>query len=80
MKRYRFTMGDSTTGAVGFAITAEGETKEEALNFLRYTLAEARDGIPVRLDIPVLSHGVLFLNTDRITVDDIEEVEEEDSR
>lgn len=80
MKRYRFSVGDSNTVAVGFAITVEGETKEEALNFLRYTLAEGRDGITVRLDIPVLSHCVLFLNTDHITTDDIEEVEAEDSR
>ncbi len=80
MKRYRFSIGDSNAGAVGFAITVEGATKEEALNFLRYTLAEARDGIRVRLDIPVLSHGVLFLNPDYITVDDIEEVEAEDGR
>ncbi len=34
---------------------------------MRYTLAEAQDGIAVRLDIPVLSHGVLFLNTDHMT-------------
>ncbi len=77
MERYRFSVGDSNTGAVGFAITFEGETQEEALNFLRYTLAEAEDGIAVRLDIPVLSHGVLFLNTDHITEDDIEEVVED---
>ncbi len=80
MKRYRFSIGDSNAGAVGFAITVEGATKEEALNFLRYTLAEARDGIRVRLDIPVLSHGVLFLNPDHVTTDDIEEVEDGDSR
>lgn len=77
MKRYRFSLGDSTAGVVGLALTVEGESKEEALNLLRYELSGARDGIRVSIDSPVISHAVLFLNTDFVSTDDIEEVEDE---
>lgn len=78
MNQYRFSLGNSTTGAVGLALSVEADTKEEAVKFIRYELGFANDGIKVTLDSPVLSHAVLFINTDKISVDDIEEFKEQE--
>lgn len=79
MNRYRFSIGDSNSGAVGLALSVEAETKEEALSFIRYELGSAVDGIKLNLDSPVLSHAMLFINTGNISVADIEEVQEHES-
>lgn len=74
MKRFHFSVGNSTDGPVGFCAAVYAETPEEAVELLRNALPVES---PVRPeDRTGISYIAAYFNQSAVTVADIDEVED----
>ena len=76
INEYRFSLGDSSKGPVGFCISVKAATKKDAVALLKESLPAE---IKIRPDNEEqVFHGVVFINANAITEADIEDEEEVD--
>jgi hypothetical protein len=77
MPIYHFSLGDSTSGAIGFCAAVRAKSRKEAVALLRSGLPEE---IPVVRSRKVPKRGVeyvqVYLNLERIDVKHVEFIEE----
>ncbi len=75
MKKYHFSCGNSTTGAVGLCAEVVAHTQEEAASRLRKALAEALGPLGmlrIPLEQPSVEYANVYVNPDFISVSEIE--------
>lgn len=84
MPSYHFSLGNSSTGPVGFCARIVAESPEAALQELKQHLPaeheldlEDEDGDPIG-KAPGSPYIEVYFNIDAITVADIDEVDDED--
>lgn len=76
LRSYHFSLGDSSNGPVGFCARVNAASKKEAVAYLREVI-----GIEVEVFRHMLESGeyvAVYFNPDKITEDDIDEVEDAD--
>ena len=84
LKSFHFSVGDSTTGAIGLCARVKAETPEKAEERLREALENAE--CEIRLNVSHASRPndasieyiTAYVNTDFITAEDIDDEEDAD--
>jgi len=76
MKRFRFSIGDTNDGTVGYAVTVEAATQGQALKIIRRDLANVIDGVDVKTGSPRMRWERLYINPKHILLAHIEMIED----
>jgi hypothetical protein len=80
MPSYHFSLGNSTVGPVGFCARIYADTPDEAVHKLSELLEGIADGYDLTGDhvYPGIGYAEAYFNPDAVTVQDIDEIEDQD--
>ena len=76
-RSYHFSLGNSSEGPVGFCARITASSKEAAVAKLQMALFDALDHPVCGEDADDIEYIQVYFNSDAITVDDIDEVDNE---
>jgi hypothetical protein len=77
MRAYRFSLGDTRTGCLGFCFTVSAGTRRDALNKARRAL-ETIEEVAIDLSDTGATDGRLYFNARNLHMSDIADVSEQD--
>lgn len=79
MPSYHFDVGNSDEGPIGYCARVTAESKEEAIEKLRAQLDHIGGAREIFRDWDDIEYLEVYFNSELVTVDDIDEVNEDES-